>query len=117
MRPKQETKRSTHCACWPAKGSHATAIVVDEELEIEQEAVARGEATEHVLPAALILVAVREKDVRVLERIGFGRRIGQFLHRNVRLTCRVTTRTHLEAENIHIERCILPGGSLYLNDS
>lgn len=79
MRPEEEAEGSAHGARWPAEGSDAAALVVDEELEIEEEALACGEAAEHLLPAALLLVAMREEDVLVLEGVVGGRRVGQLL--------------------------------------
>lgn len=51
-----------------AKGGDAAALLVGQELEVQQRAAAAREAGQDLLPAGLVLVAVRELDVGVLER-------------------------------------------------
>lgn len=50
-----------------AKGCYAAAAFVDEEFEVEEGAASSGEPGEDVFPAGLVLVAVGELDVDVLE--------------------------------------------------
>ena len=56
----------------PAKRGHTAAVCILEELEVVELAAAALEAAEHIGPALLVLVAVGELDVRVLQ-IGAGR--------------------------------------------
>lgn len=51
-----------------AKSCDAAALLVGQKLQIQQRAAAAREAGQDLLPAGLVLVAVRELDVGVLER-------------------------------------------------
>jgi len=54
-------------ACVVSESSNTSTSVVDEEFEIKEGTTAAGEAGEDLFPAALLLIAMCELDVDVLE--------------------------------------------------
>lgn len=65
--PGQESESSTGETGVVAKRSNTTTILVLKKLEIKESAVASGETAENGVPATLVLVAVGELDVGVLQ--------------------------------------------------
>lgn len=73
MGPRLDSKRGAGEPGVVAERRHPPPTLVLQELQVVQRALARWEAREHLCPAALVLVAVRELHMRVLEREGvFG---------------------------------------------
>jgi len=66
--PVLNSQGSTSVTSREAKGSHTAANIISEELQVEQEAISARPPAQHTFPATLLLVAVGESDVDVLER-------------------------------------------------
>lgn len=65
--PVLDSQSSTGVTSRETKSSNTAANVISEELQVEQETLSTGPAAQDLLPATLLLVAVRESDVDVLE--------------------------------------------------
>jgi hypothetical protein len=65
--PGQESERSTSETGVVAKRSNTATVFIFEELKVKESAVTPGETTKNGVPAALVLVAVGELDVSVLQ--------------------------------------------------
>lgn len=65
--PVLDSERSTSVSSRKAKSGNAAACIVSEELQVQQETVAPGPAAQDLLPTTLLLVAVGECDVDMLE--------------------------------------------------
>lgn len=77
--PCLKCERCTSKSSMVSEGSNTTGLVIGEEFEVKEGSAAAGESREDLLPAALLLVAVCELDVNVLERELFN---GQLLQAN-----------------------------------
>jgi hypothetical protein len=66
--PVLDSQSSAGVTSRETKSSNTTANVISEELQVEQETLSPGPAAQDLLPAALLLVAVGESDVDMLER-------------------------------------------------
>lgn len=67
MRPGQQGHGSPGVSGMVAKGSNASAVVIRQELDVVQQAIATDESREVLVPALLVLVAVTELDVSMAE--------------------------------------------------
>jgi hypothetical protein len=74
MRPNLYAQRGTGKSSMVSERRDSASSVVLKKLKVEESTIAGGEAGEDLIPTSLVLVAVRELDVGVLEREGvFGK--------------------------------------------
>lgn len=65
--PVLDGQRRASVASRETESSDTTANLISQELQVQQETLAAGPAAENTLPTTLLLVAVGESDVDVLE--------------------------------------------------
>lgn len=66
-RPCLQSQSCTCKASMISEGSYSASFIIDEEFEIEEGSTTAWESRQDLFPASLVLVAMRELDVYVLE--------------------------------------------------